>query len=46
MTKNEFIELCNEYLILPSLALENLEIRDALLNMDDELIKELLSELF
>ena len=46
MTKKEFMELCNNHLVLPSLALESSEIREALANKDNDLVKELLEELF
>ena len=46
MTSNEFVSLCNEYTIYPSIALENDSIRKALINRDDKLVIRLLEEEF
>ena len=42
MTKQEFIEVCNENLIDINIALDNDNIRDALAKRDDERVKEIL----
>ena len=46
MTKTEFMALCGEYLIEPSLALENDNICEALRQRDNELVKQLLENEF
>ena len=42
MSKLEFMSLCGKYLIDVNIALENDNIREALINKDDEKVKELL----
>ena len=46
MTKTEFLILCGEYLIEPSLALENDEICEALRQGDDVKIETLMQSQF
>lgn len=46
MTSNEFVALCNEHTIYPSIALENDLIREALINRDDKLVIKLIKEVF
>jgi hypothetical protein len=42
MTSNEFNNLCQSHAIDPSIALENDNIREALLLLDDEKVEEVL----
>ena len=42
MSKLEFMSLCGEYFIDVNIALENDDIKEALINKDNEKIKELL----
>lgn len=46
MTKFEFVTLCNENLIYPSIALENQNIVQALKNKNDKLVRKLILEEF
>jgi len=46
MTKTEFMIICGEYMIEPSLALENENIRQALQERDNEQIKTILENEF
>lgn len=46
MTKNEFIEACVEHAVIPSVALENDAVQDALKRRDDEEVHRLLAEEF
>lgn len=46
MTKNEFVSLCVSLTICPDIALEDEQIQEALRSRDDDLVKELLKELF
>jgi len=46
MTKTEFQMLCGEYLIEPSVALENEKICEALRQRDDEQVKHILETEF
>ena len=46
MTKTDFQMLCGEYLIEPSLALENENIREALRQRDAEQVKHILETEF
>ena len=46
MTQSNFIALCNEYYINPSLALENDNLVDALQNKDDVEVQRILLEEF
>jgi len=46
MTFNEFIALCSDFMIDPSIALENEGIYNALTNKDYSLVKQLLSTQF
>ena len=46
MTKTDFQMLCSEYLIDPSLALENENIREALRQRDAEQVKHILETEF
>jgi|MGYP003120499790 hypothetical protein len=46
MTEFEFITLCNENLIYPTIALENENIIQALKSRNDELVKKLIQEEF
>ena len=46
MTKTEFQMLCGEYLIEPSLALENENIREALRQRDAKQVKHILETEF
>jgi hypothetical protein len=46
MTQNQFISLCNQYSIHPSIALENDELVQALQDRDDDLVKEILENQF
>jgi hypothetical protein len=46
MTQFNFIALCNEYYINPSLALENDNLVDALQNKDDVEVQRILLEEF
>ena len=46
MTQSNFIALCNEYYIDPSLALENEDLVEALQNRDDVEVQRILLEEF
>ena len=46
MKRIEFEAVCGEYLIEPSLALENEQIRKALADRDDKKVKQLLETEF
>jgi hypothetical protein len=46
MTQLQFIARCNELTVLPELALENDEIIEALKTKNDDLVIELLNNLF
>ncbi len=46
MTKIDFLILCGEYLIDPSVALENKNIRQALQERDNEQVKTILQNEF
>ena len=46
MTQSNFIALCNEYYIDPSLALENDDLVEALQNRDDVEVQRILLEEF
>jgi len=46
MTQNQFLALCNEHLIDPSVALENTDVVEALKNRDDEAVVEALTNSF
>lgn len=46
MTKMRFFELCTSNLVDVGIALENEDIREALRDRDDELVEELINELF
>lgn len=46
MTQSNFIALCNEYYIEPSIALENDAIVEALQNRDDAEVERILLEEF
>ena len=46
MTELEFMALCGEHLIEPSIALENEALKEALLWRDDELVEAILKEDF
>ena len=46
MTQSNFIALCNEYYIDPSLALENEDLVEALQNRDDAEVQRILLEEF
>ena len=46
MTQSNFIALCNEYYIEPSIALENDDLVDALQNRDDAEVQRILLEEF
>lgn len=42
MTRNQFMEMCVERMIDPSIALENDNIKEALRNKDNEAVKNIL----
>lgn len=44
MTKTNFVALCNELLIDVNIALENIELREALAQQNDEEVKRILTE--
>ena len=44
MTSNEFVILCNEFNIYPSIALEMDSIKTALRNRDNEEVRRILKE--
>lgn len=46
MTRTEFMIICGEYMIEPSIALENENIRQALQDRDDEQVKTILENDF
>jgi len=46
MIQSNFIALCNEYYIEPSIALENDDLVDALQNRDDAEVQRILLEEF
>ena len=46
MTKSNFYALCNQYCILPAIALENESIIKALKNKDDSEVNRILKEDF
>ena len=46
MTKTEFMIICGEYMVEPSLALENENIRQALQERDNEQVKTILENEF
>ena len=46
MTELEFMTLCGEHLIEPSIALENEALKEALLKRNDELVEAILQEDF
>ncbi len=46
MTKSNFIALCNEYYLDPSLALENDDLVEALQNRNDAEVQRILLEEF
>lgn len=46
MTKNNFLTLCGQYYIDPSVALENESVVQALKSGDDNLVSKLLKESF
>ena len=46
MTELEFMALCGEHLIEPSIALENEALKEALLKRNDELVETILKEDF
>lgn len=46
MTKLDFLNLCGQYCIDPSVALENDEITQALKSGDDKLVSKLMKEAF
>jgi hypothetical protein len=46
MTQNQFADLCNEYDIHPSIALENDQLREALKARDDKKVIEILTNEF
>ena len=46
MSELEFMALCGEHLIEPSIALENEALKEALLWRDDELVEAILKEDF
>ena len=46
MTELEFMALCGEHLIHPSIALENEALKEALLKHNDELVEAILQEDF
>ena len=46
MTELKFMTLCGKYLIDPHIALENVDLKDALSKRDDKLVKKILQENF
>ena len=46
MTRLEFYQLCETYLVAPSIALENISIADALAHKDDERVIALMESEF